>query len=306
MTATESSTPWTRWRSVLIRLVLAYLVLTGMLALLQRKLIYQPRKEDAITVSAAGMLADFTEHVQVTAHDGVELNGWRLTPQNPQPRCTVLFFSGNAGNRQWRVRPIALLAEAGCEVWLIDYRGYGENAGSPTEEALAQDARSIWDHLVTEQNIDHENIVVYGQSLGGGVAVRLAADLCNEGTPPAGLVTVATFSSLVDAARHNYPFLPVNWLLIDRFQSIDCIDNVTCPLLHIHGRHDEIVPMESGRKLFEQARKQSTSGVAKQFVELPDSSHNDIFTTASDEYARAVSEFLSKALPHTDQSAGQP
>ena len=296
MTESEATRPKSRWRSILIRLLLTYLVLTGMLALLQRKLIYQPRREDQISVSAAGMLADLTEHVQVTAHDGVQLNGWRLTPRSLQPRCAVLFFSGNAGNRQWRVRPISLLAEAGCEVWIMDYRGYGENAGSPTEEALARDARTIWDHLVNEQQIGHQNIVVYGQSLGGGVAVRLAAELCSEGTEPAGLITVATFSSLVDAARHNYPFLPVNWLLIDRFPSVDRIEQVTCPLLHIHGTHDEIVPLSSGRQLFERAREQSSSGVAKQFVELPDSSHNDIFTTAADEYMQAISEFLAKSM----------
>lgn len=294
-----------RLRRILIRLLCYYLVLTGMLALLQRKLIYQPRCEDDIPVSAAGLMADFTEHVRVTAHDGIELNGWRVTPRNQRPRCTVLFFSGNGGNRQGRVHPMSLLAQAGCEVWLIDYRGYGENAGSPTEADLTKDAQTIWDHLTQDLKIDHQDIVLYGQSLGGGVAVRLASEVCAEGTPPAGLITVATFSSLVDAAQHRFPYVPVGWLLVDRYPSIDRIGNITCPLLHLHGTHDNIVPMNSGRQLFERAPAASVSGIPKQFVELAESGHNDIFTTATNEYSQAIREFVSQVLTDTDQNEHQ-
>jgi pimeloyl-ACP methyl ester carboxylesterase len=298
--------PASRWRRILVRVLLFYLVLTGMLTLLQRKLIYQPHREEQIPVSAAGPLARFVEHVQITAHDGIVLNGWRVAAQQAEPRCSIVFFPGNAGNRQWRVQPLSMLSEQGCDVWLIDYRGYGENAGSPTEEDFAKDARSVWNHLTTDQGIAPENIVVYGQSLGGGVGVRLASELCADGVSPAGLITVATFSSMVDAAKHHYPFIPINWLLVDRYQSVDRIGKVTCPLLHIHGTRDGIVPIALGRRLLEHAPEESSSGVGKQFLELPDSDHNDIFATAPDQYSHAINEFLTRAFAHTDPDAHPP
>ena len=300
------SRPAQRWRRILIRVLLFYLVLTGMLTLLQRKLIYQPHREAQIPVSAAGPLARFVEHVQITAHDGVVLNGWHVTAQQGKPRCSILFFPGNAGNRQWRVQPLSLLSEQGCDVWLIDYRGYAENAGSPTEADFAKDARSVWEYLTTDQNIAPESIVVYGQSLGGGVGVRLASELCTDGVSPAGLVTVATFSSMVDAAKHHYPFFPVNWILVDRFLSVDRMANVTCPLLHIHGARDSIVPIELGRRLLARAPEESSSGVSKQFLELPNPDHNDIFATAPDQYSQAINEFLTRALARTDPDAQPP
>ena len=135
-------------------------------------------------------------------------------------------------------------------------------------------------------------IILYGESLGGAVAIRLAAELCEADSPPAGVILRSTFSSLVDAGAHHYPWLPVRLALVDRFNSIDRIPQLTCPILQIHGARDSIMPIELGRKLFEAAPEQSSSKIAKKFVELPDAGHNDVTLVAETELRAAIGKFL--------------
>jgi hypothetical protein len=120
----------------------------------------------------------------------------------------------------------------------------------------------------------------------------LAAERCVAGTPPGGLVLRATFSSLSDAAAYHYPWLPVRWLLVERYPSVERMPQVTCPILHVHGRQDSIIPIELGRRLFDAAPPRSAGGIAKRFVELPSAGHNDIVAVAQPEFRAAVAEFL--------------
>ena len=121
------------------------------------------------------------------------------------------------------------LVRSGAEVCCFDYRGYGENPGSPTEADLHRDARAAWNHLTRSLKIPERRIVLLGESLGGGVATHLAADLCTADEVPGGLVLRSTFNTLTSAASWHFPWLPVNWLLRDRFESQRCIDRVACP-----------------------------------------------------------------------------
>ena len=148
---------------------------------------------------------------------------------------TVIVFNGNAGNRAFRAPLAAALAEHGISVLLFDYRGYGGNPGSPSEEGLAADARAARRYVAGRAGSDR--IVYFGESLGSGVAVRLAAE-----QPPAALILRSPFTSLTDTGRHHYPFLPVGMMLIDRFASIDRIRDIRCPLLVIAADHDSVVP----------------------------------------------------------------
>jgi hypothetical protein len=214
----------------------------------------------------------------------------------------ALFFSGNAANRRYRVSEFQVLTDLGCDVFLFDYRGYGDNAGSPSEEKLVADARTIWSYTTEDRNVSPERIILYGESLGGGVAVRIAAEMCQAGTPPAGLILRSTFSSLVDAGAYHYPWLPVRLLLIDRFASIDHIALVTCPILQVHGARDTIMPISLGRRLFDAAPHRSASGLAKRFIELQNAHHNDVLLVAKPELRRAVAEFL-ESLPGKKQGA---
>ena len=164
----------------------------------------------------------------------------------------------------------------GCDVLIFDYRGYGENPGSPSEAVLTRDARDIWQFAVDQLQVEPGRILLFGESLGGAVAVRLAQMLCREGTPPAGLITNATFASMPRLATWHYPLFPLGWLVWDRWPSVECIPHVTCPLLMFHGTNDQIVPCGHGRELFAAAPDCSINGCEKTFVEIAGAGHNDV------------------------------
>ncbi len=209
-------------------------------------------------------------------------------------RPLVIYFPGNAGNRTFRAQEIGVWTRLGADVFLFDYRGYGENPGSPTEEHLAQDAHSIWRYATADRGVARERIILYGESLGGAVAVRLAAELSQSHEPPGGLVLRSTFSSLVEVAAYHYPWLPVRWALIDRFLSTDRIRHVRCPILLIHGDADTIVPLTLTRSLYEAAPEVSASGVAKSRVVVPGVDHNDVLFVAEDDVRQTLRDFLTR------------
>lgn len=283
-------------RRLLIVVLASYLGLMTLVAVFQRSLLYVPFRESRITAEDAGLLAARTMEVTVSTSDGLVLHGWRVRPADERRR-TILYCPGNAANRVRRVSSLEILSEQGSEVFLFDYRGYGDNEGSPTEEAIASDLRQIWNWLTKEQGIPPGEIVIYGQSLGGGVAIRLVSELAAEGVQPAGLVLVATFSSMVDAAKNRFGWLPVDWLLLDRYPSENRIQRISCPILHLHGDRDRIVPLPLGRKLFRNAPARSASGEEKRFVELAGAGHNNILRVAREKYRREILQFLPRVCP---------
>ncbi len=292
-------------RLIVLLILIPYSVFVVVLVFLQRSLIYLPTREAHIEPTDAGLPGGQVHNVRVETADGVALHGWHVLPDGRSAadraecdgelaagRPLVLFFSGNAANRRYRVREFQALTSLGCDVFVFDYRGYGENRGSPNEESLATDARAVWDYATQQRKVTPQRIVLYGESLGGGVAVRLAAEVCEAGTPPAGIILRSTFPSLVDAGTYHYPWLPVRLFIVDRFPSVDRISAVTCPILQVHGRRDKIMPIELGRRLFDAAPNQSSAGIPKRFVELPTAGHNDVILVAEEDLRRAVREFL--------------
>lgn len=290
----------------IVRLILIpYTAIVIILASVQRSLIYLPTRDTDIDPADAGLPDGQVHNIRVETADGLDLHGWHVLPEGRSAadraecdrelaagRPLVLFFSGNAGNRRYRMPEFQVLTSVGCDVFLFDYRGYGENGGSPSEESLAADARAVWNYATQQRQVAPERIVLYGESLGSGVAVRLAAEVCDAGTPPAGIILRSTFSSLVDAGAHHYPWLPVRTLLVDRFPSLDRISAVNCPILQVHGLRDRIMPIELGRQLFDAAPIQSSGGIPKRFVELATAGHNDVILVAEGELRRAVRDFL--------------
>lgn len=265
-----------------------------MLGLLQRMFIYRPVRTQRVCPVEAGLKAAQVEPVSYVTDDGLTLQGWHI-PAVGKRRSgvgTLLFFPGNGNHRGRRGTTCRVLSELGLNVFLFDYRGYAENPGRPTENLISTDARAIWRSLTEQRKIPANEIVIYGESLGGGVSTRLAAELCVQGTSPGGLILCATFSSLLDAAIHNYGWLPVRQVLIERYPSIELIDRVNCPLMVIHGERDRVVPIRLGRELFERGQPSSINGIAKRFVTLPNAGHNDILKVEEPGYRAGIVEYL--------------
>ena len=298
------------WKSqvywLVTRVLLWYLVIVVIISLLQRKLIYHPSRADRLPASEV-IPAGCAHDIEIETHDGLTLHGWHFLPNDKtladraacdahlaKAKQVVLFFHGNAGHRAGRREMCRAFTANGADVFLFDYRGYGENPGTPNETDIIADARAMWDYMVKERGIPPGKIVIFGGSLGGGVAVQLAADVCRNGETPGGLVLWATFSSLTDAGKTHYPWLPVGWVLRDRYESITHAGDVTCPVLQLHGDVDRIVPFELGRKLHAAFPDSSAHGVAKRFVELTGVGHNNLplerLRTVFGEFVGAIRE----------------
>jgi fermentation-respiration switch protein FrsA (DUF1100 family) len=239
----------------------AFAVLVALVWVYQRHLLYLP---DSRLPLAGRVLPDASE-VEFTSGDGLTLGGWLVPPRGPSNGAAVLIFNGNAGNRAMRAPIADAFSRAGFVSLLFDYRGYGGNPGSPTEPGLIADGKAARRYLASLDEVDAQRIVYYGESLGTGVAVAVAAE-----TPPIALVLRSPFHSMVAVGELHYPWLPVNWMLKDRYSSGERIGGVECPLLVIAGEADRIVPYEQSRFLFEAA-----SMPVKQFIAVPRADHND-------------------------------
>ena len=284
----QRKVPALAWRCFVSFLRIGLLLLI-MLAWFQRSLIYHPTKSQSLKAADAHLQQAMVD-VAVQSHDGLTLNGWiALSGQRKsslpidtkkllsQGRPLVIVFCGNGGNRSHRTHLLDTFGVLGPDSMIFDYRGYGDNAGNPSEANIVRDARAIWDYAIKDLDVPARRIVLYGESLGGGVAVQLAGNLCREGIEPGGLIVQSSFNSLVDAGRHHFPVLPVSLILIDRFESDRHIANVTSPILQLHGSRDQIVPLRLGQKLFDAAPAKSSGELAKRQVILPNADHNDVY-----------------------------
>ena len=292
-------------KKIAIRIVVLYAVIVIMLAALQRRLMYFPSRAERITAQDTGLAADRIWDFSCTTKDNIELHGWHILRKGTsadnaeafkeaaqQARYVVLYFHGNGGDRRGREYEAAVFNKFGADTIVIDYRGYGENKGTPSEAGLAKDARAVWKYATETLEIPNDRIVIVGASLGGGVACRLAAECCESSKPPAGIILRSTFSSMTDAASTHYPWLPVSWILIDRYDSVSRAPAITCPVLQVHGNADTIVPIELGEKLHGALPNQSQTGVPKAFVEFDGIDHNNLVFGATAEYEQAVDQFF--------------
>jgi pimeloyl-ACP methyl ester carboxylesterase len=245
---------------VVVVVVLVAVVIAAAWAF-QRRLIYFP---DTDAVPSAESAVDGARDVTLRTDDGLNLGAWFVPPPDPARGLTVLVANGNAGNRAGRAPLAEGLAERGFGVLLFDYRGYGGNPGSPSEEGLARDVRAAYNHLVTEEGVELGQMIYFGESLGAAVVTELATE-----HPPAGIVLRSPFSSLAAVGQEHYPFLPVGLLLRDDFPVVDRIGEVETPVSVVYGQEDSVVPPDQSRAVADAAPE------LWQRIPVPGADHND-------------------------------
>lgn len=239
---------------------LLYLIMLIYLYWNQGNMIHLPDIPDRQVSATPKQVGLDYEPVTLTAEDGIKLKGWFLPVE--RPRATVLFFHGNAGNISHRLDTLRLLHDLGLAVLIIDYRGYGESEGTPSEEGLYRDADAAWEYLTEIREIPAGEILLFGRSLGGAIAASLA-----ERHAAMGLVLESTFTSVPDMAAQLYPWLPARTLARYHYDTASRLPNITLPVLIIHSPEDEIIPFAHSQTLYELANE------PKCFVEIK-GSHN--------------------------------
>ncbi len=246
----------------------------------QRRLIYFPSS----AVPPIEGVMPTGEAVILVTDDGLVLDAWFLPAPAPSG-TTVVVFNGNAGNRADRAHLGSMLSERGFHVLLVDYRGYGDNPGTPTEKGLASDARAAVAYLEGRDGIDAQRLVYFGESLGAGVAIGLAAE-----RPPAALVLRSPFTSLADVASAHYRVLPMSWLLWDRFENLERIPDISVPILVIAGSADRIVPPSQSLRVFDAA-----VGTKEVFI-VQGADHNDAVLASGGDMVDAVATFVTGVI----------
>ena len=224
--------------------ILCYLLLVVFIFFYQRNLLYHPFENNYTTEEA-----NFSyEEIFVPTSNGHKLKAW-FHKKDLKQKKTLVFFHGNAGNLSNRIYKLNLIKNFDINFLIVAYRGFSGNKGIPTEEGLYQDARDVlkW---INKQEIADKQIIIYGESLGTGVSIEVA-----QNKKYAGIILESPFTSMVDAGKHYYSYLPVSLLLKDRYESINKLKNIKIPILVMHGKKDKIVPFYMGQKVFEKANK---------------------------------------------------
>ncbi|MXY24376.1 MAG: alpha/beta hydrolase [Acidobacteria bacterium] len=260
--------------SLLTFAVVAWLLLVGLLMLQERRLIFFP------TTVLTALPADFGLHAQelsITAADGVRLHGWWI--QGPGDRV-LIWYHGNAGNIGHRLDNARwFVDQLGVDVVLVDYRGYGRSEGAPDEEGIYRDGLAIYDAVVA-RSVRAEDIVLFGRSLGGAVAIEVALH-----RPVGAIVLESPFRSVPALAREHYWFVP-SFLVRTRMDNESKIGSVDVPTLVLHGDRDRVVPVAHGRRLFELAARSA------QFHLIEGAGHNDTYLVGGRPYRDAWTAFL--------------
>ncbi len=231
-----------------IRIVLAiYVGLMLLVYFRQTSYMYYPEK--TIDLDPSNIDLTFRD-VSLSTADGETIAGWYIPVANEDNAPVLLFFHGNAGSISGRLGSIQTFHDLGLNVLIIDYHGYGRSTGKPTEKATDLDADAAWEYLTGELNIAPERIIVFGRSLGGGVAVSCAAR-----HTPGLLVVESSFTSTMDMGQRMFPYLPVRILCRHRYDNEKTIASVKCPVMIAHGPDDITVPFAFGQRIYEAANE---------------------------------------------------
>lgn len=252
-------------RSKMLNFLLIVLGLYALIVLVawlgQRRLLYvaDPQRVPPASIGLAGVVER-----EIVVPDGTRIVGWQARAK--PGRKTILYFHGNAGNLAMRADRVRRFAQDDLGIFIAAYRGYSGSTGRPSEAALEADALHVYD-LLTGEGVPAKDIVLFGESLGSGVAVKLASQRA-----VGGVILDAPYTSMVELAASIYPYLPVRPLILDRYESDKYIRAVNAPLLILHGAEDGLIPVRMGKRLFELAKE------PKRIVVFEQGEHSDLFS----------------------------
>ena len=265
--------------NVLISVAIAYAAVTALVFLFQSRLVFYPEvgREMVVSPQTYGLKFD---PVDIRTADGETLSAWWVPAD--EPRGTMLFFHGNAGNISHRLDYLLLFNRMRFNTLILDYRGYGKSTGSPSEEGTYRDAEAAWDYLRAVRSVQPQNLVIAGESLGGAVATSLAAKV-----GPRAVVLLSTFTSANDLGAQIYWFLPVRLISRLGYNNAENLKRIKAPVFIAHSRDDDVIPFSHGKKLFEEAAE------PKAFLEMR-GGHNDGFIFARPEWGAQLAAFLGK------------
>lgn len=258
-------------------LAAGYVVLVAFIYAMQAGMLYLPDMPGRELAATPGTIGLEYEDVSLETGDGVGVHGWFVPGSSLR---VLLYFHGNAGNISHRLASIKDFHELGLSVLIIDYRGYGQSGGKPTERGLYRDAAAAWQYLATDRGLSPDDIIVFGRSLGGSVASWLAVE-----KNPAALIVDSAFTSVPDIGQETYPWLPVRLLARFRHPTREYVANAACPVLVVHSRDDEIIPFHHGEAIF------SVANEPKTFLEIR-GGHNDAHSTSAAAYRDGVHAFI--------------
>jgi fermentation-respiration switch protein FrsA (DUF1100 family) len=255
--------------------ILIYVAFAGGLFLAQRDMMYFPNYSKPM-LKDTGIIG--LEEFTVKTEDGLTLFSWYKAPASGKP--VILWFHGNASNVGWSAARLKPFVAAGYGVLIAEYRGYSTNPGKASEKGFYQDGRAFMNWLKA-RGISENNIILYGESIGSGVAVQLATEYPQINT----LILEAPFTNTIALAKNRYFFLPVNLMLKDRYDNLSKISSIKAPLIVLHGTDDSVVPYAMGKKLFDAAPEPKT------MITLEGGNHNDLIDyRAGEKVLSALSE----------------
>ncbi|MBN1870191.1 MAG: alpha/beta hydrolase [Candidatus Omnitrophica bacterium] len=259
---------------IILHLIVIIVVFVVYIRYLERKSVFFPSRPLLATPGELGLPF---EDVFIQTKDHIKIHGWLI--KAPAASSTLIFLHGNAGNIGDRLGKIGLFHRMGLNILIIDYRGYGNSEGYPTERGVYKDALAAYDYLRAREDLKGQKVIGYGSSLGGAVAVDLAAK-----RPLTCLIVDSTFSSAVDIAKIIYPFVPA-FLIGTKLDSQTKIKDVMIPKLFIHSVEDTMVPIALGKKLYDAAPG------PKAFIEIR-GDHNDGYIYDEDKVRDGIRQFL--------------
>lgn len=241
---------------------------------MERHSLYFPMKE---ILTKPDMIGIAYEDVYFETNDGLKLNGWFVPVEDGY--YTILFSHGNAGNISHRMEKLLMLHNLNLNVFIYDYRGYGKSEGRPSETGLYKDIMAAYRYLTERRGIPPDRIILYGESLGGAVAIELALR-----KDVRALITEGTFTSIKDMAEMVFPFVPYS-VFSPKFDSLSKIQKIDCQKLIMHSIEDEIVPFSFGERIYKYARE------PKEFCMLK-GSHNTAFLDSQEGYKNTIRAFI--------------